>query len=301
MRHISLVTIIITLSICSISAEDKLIYVDGGTFHMGLEKGVDNPKHEVIIDDFYISKYELTVGEWKQYIYDSGIDFDLLNNERMLMEINKGNGYIIPDDHPMYFITWEEATEYCNWLSLKSGLTPVYSYEVDINDKLIVSMDVNANGYRLPTEAEWEFAAKGGILTKGYKYSGSNNLDEVSWNRTNSDRVLHLVGLKRPNELGLYDMNGNVAEYTWDYYDDRYYNDSIRKNPTGPNKAFSPEVFKELEEYYGIDSSLLYNLRTLRGGSIISSKAKYNLNEKRYVTFQNDRGFKGLRLVRNGM
>lgn len=278
---------------------DELILVEGGSYRMGIEGGIDNPIHDVSISSFYIAKYELTVGEWKEYCLSTGKDFEYLDTDAMLTLIGKIYGYNLPDNHPMYYISWEEAIDYCNWLSKERGLEAVYTITIDENKVKKISMDIEANGYRLPTEAEWEFAAKGGTKSLGFKFAGSNNLDEVAWGNNNSDRKFQTVGSKKSNELGLFDMIGNVLEYTWDHYDDTYYMNSIKNDPIGPDKAYSPIVFDEFEEYFGVDRKTLYNLRTARGGDVRTAKESAKPLTRRYVTFPNDRGYKGFRLARN--
>ncbi|MCK6695928.1 MAG: formylglycine-generating enzyme family protein, partial [Thermoanaerobaculia bacterium] len=115
-------------------------------------------------------------------------------------------------------------------LSEKEGLQKVYSGSWDN-----ITMNMNADGYRLPTEAEWEYAAKGGNLSRSYKYSGSNNAGDVAWYGDNSKSKTHPVGQKQQNELGIYDMSGNVWEWCWDWYGS--YSSKSQTNPTGPKKG----------------------------------------------------------------
>ncbi|WP_282775259.1 formylglycine-generating enzyme family protein, partial [Phaeodactylibacter xiamenensis] len=95
--------------------------------------------------------------------------------------------------------------------------------------------DMTGGRYRLPTEAEWTFAARGGNHSRGYKYAGSNNLEDVGWYRKNSRSKTHVVGSKQPNELGLYDMSGNVWEWCSDWYDENYFKTTVLYNPKGPD------------------------------------------------------------------
>jgi hypothetical protein len=130
------------------------------------------------------------------------------------MDMN-GNPVNLQDTlKPVGNVSWNDAMEYCKWLSRETG-----------------------KQFRLPTEAEWEYAAKGGPRSKGYTYAGGNNLDEVAWYRENSRAYVHSVGQKKANELGLYDMAGNVREWCYDWYGDTYYQTSPEENPAGPDRG----------------------------------------------------------------
>ena len=199
----------------SSSAPEGFVRVDGGTFMMGSHikepgySGDESPQHEVTVSGFYMGKCHVTQKEYQEVM---GI-----NPSRF-----KG------DDLPVEQVSWEDAIEYCNKRSLKEGLTPAYRGSI-----YNVTCDWSANGYRLPTEAEWEFAAKGGI--KDYlttSFSGSNNADAVAWYKANSGNSPHPVGTKMPNSLGIYDMSGNQWELCWDWVEK--YSPEAQTDPRGP-------------------------------------------------------------------
>jgi formylglycine-generating enzyme required for sulfatase activity len=203
-----------------IGSEDPFTFVQGGTFN--------NDTSNVTLSSFVISKREVTQSEYVTVMgtnpsYFSGV----------------ANG-------PVEMVSWFSAIEYCNRRSMQEGLSPCYSFSGSGTDPnlwppewngspeshIYISCDWEANGYRLPTEAEWQFAAMGGTQTHNYTYSGSNNIDEVAWYATNAGNTTHTVGAKVCNELGLFDMSGNVFEWCWDIYGG--YPTDDQTDPHGP-------------------------------------------------------------------
>jgi len=178
----------------------KMIYVRGGKFKMGSnESESEMPIHPVILSSFFISQYPITFDIYDVYCEDMGI--------QKPNDMGWGRGNL-----PVINVSWEEAMKFCEWLTNKSGKI-----------------------YRLPTEAEWEYVARGGRYSQNFIFSGSNNLDEVAWHSLNSGGKIHPVGQKKPNELNIYDMSGNVNEWCYDWYAEDYYKNSPLENPTGPD------------------------------------------------------------------
>ena len=241
----------------------EMVSVEGGTFSMGTEKNPyietdEQLAHEVTVNDFEIGKFEVTIYEWELYTRDQKLKFP--------------NIRYVSKQSPIHSISWVDAVNYCNWLSKKNGLKPVYKI---VNREYVC--DFNANGYRLPTEAEWEFAAKGGNVTKDFKYSGHDRSDVIAWYKKNSDGGTHPVGTKLANELGIYDMSGNVWEWCWDWYNKDFYLTESGDNPKGPERGTE---------------------RCLRGGSWDSSQYSLRSANRLKDTPYKKTEFYGFRLAR---
>lgn len=213
--------------------DDGMLLIKGGTFEMGspddeMQREDDEVRHSVAIDDFYISPYEVTQKQYEDLTGENPSNF-------------KG------DNLPVENVSWYDAIEYCNLLSEKEGLTPVYTIDGDE-----VSWDLSANGYRLPTEAEWEYAARAGTTTpfntetsisdEEANYYGHYpyGIEENYFSQENLDtqpgeyrQTTVEVGSFAPNNWGLYDMHGNVREWVYDYYG--AYDTENTDNPTGPS------------------------------------------------------------------
>ncbi len=230
-----------TLTVLNESYKHTSVFVEGETFSMGAED-IATPVHSVTLSDFYMGKYEVTQKE-----YSEVMEFDPC----AFTEYGKG------DNNPVHYITWYRAIAYCNKLSISEKLDEVYTVSgvnfatlehsaipTSNNDAWNAAIcDWEANGYRLPTEAEWEYAAKGGIHKEDFIYSGSNNIDEVAWHGGNSGNVTNTVGTQAANKLGLYDMSGNIQEWCWDWYSKTYYDPEVNPdngtNPKGPVSSWN--------------------------------------------------------------
>ena len=178
-----------------------MLPVEGGTFTMGAtaEQGSadsdEKPTHSVTLSSYYMGETEVTQALWQAVMGGNPSRF-------------KGSNL------PVELVSWNDCHEFITKLNQ------------------LCASQLNGRQFRLPTEAEWEYAARGGKQSKGYKYSGSNTLDNVAWCASNSGRATHAVGKKQANELGLYDMSGNVWEWCSDLYGD--YGSSAQTDPTGP-------------------------------------------------------------------
>lgn len=205
---IILIIIVLTNSLVAQVQTPEFITVDGGSFTMGdtfntTETNKDLPihllglpTHKVTLIPFKISKTEVTVAQYRNYCKAT---------EKEMPDAPKWGWQ---ENAPIVNVSWHDAVDYCKWLSKT------------LNQKIT-----------LPTEAQWEYAARGGSKSMNYKYSGSNDVAKVAWFNDNSDKTSHVVASKQANELGLYDMTGNVWEWCLDWYDKDYYKNSPELNP----------------------------------------------------------------------
>jgi formylglycine-generating enzyme required for sulfatase activity len=188
----------------------EMVLIPAGSFRMGSEgeKADEAPVHEVRVDAFYMDTCEITQQQYGQLVIDNPSHF-------------KG------PKHPVEQVSWAAAAAYCNARSRAEGLEPCYDEET-------VECNFQAAGYRLPTEAEWEYACRAGSETAYYFGDETGELGNHAWYEGNSEETTHPVAQRKPNEWGLYDMHGNVAEWCNDMYGPRYYHESPGENPRGP-------------------------------------------------------------------
>ncbi len=219
-----------------------MLYVPGGSFFLGSQfidrPEHERPRHEVWLSPFLIGCTEVTQSLWQSVM---GSNPSVRSGAKL----------------PVTNVHWYEVLEFCNKLSIKEGFTPCYKINKGFPDANNVSdfdslrysvfFNPDANGYRLPTEAEWEYAARCGDNANRLQYSGSNRINDVAWYDQNSDKKVQEVAKKQPNTFELYDMSGNVLEWCWDWWGP--YSEEEAVNPTGVRSG---------------------NYRVIRGGGWIS-------------------------------
>lgn len=193
-----------TMTLCGLAQRDKdikWVRVEGGSFMMGCNRGEEDCYPDEEAHSVRVSSFEISAYEVTVAEYRRYC-------EQTGQNMPKEPLFGWQDDHPVVNVSWQQATDYAKWI-----------------------------GGRLPTEAEWEFAARGGVKSMGYKYSGSDNPFEVGWCYENSEASTHPVGTKQANELGIYDMSGNAWEWCSDNYGIYYYKESPKDNPKGPKEG----------------------------------------------------------------
>jgi len=243
--------------------DSTLVFVKGGVFKMGSTNGEKDeiPVHRVKISDFFIGKYEVSNIEFVQFLNKKGNKYEnhaywintsgkwrnlkcriFENNNVFFVEI----GY---ENHPVNFVSWYGANEYCKW-----------------------------KGGRLPTEAEWEYAAKGGVETRHALslQPPDYNINNFVWYSANSNNKINQIGTKKPNVLGIYDMLGSLWEWSSDWYDAEYYSKSKRKNPQNIIKA---------------------DYKVMRGGSWANDKTMLRISNRNAVNPNSNKINLGFRIV----
>jgi len=190
----------------------QTVYLPGGEFTMGTDKGDpdEGPAHHVKVSSFMMDKFEVT--------------------HEMFAQVQLPDPSHWQDDpkKPVERVRWRDAKTYCNERSTMEGLKPCYNEKTPEWD-----CDYTANGYRLPTEAEWEYACRAGE-DSAYDFGAADKLRQYSWFADNAEQRTHAIGQKRPNKWGIYDLYGNVSEWCEDVFSPTYYKESPADNPRGP-------------------------------------------------------------------
>lgn len=219
----------------------EMVFIPGGKFTMGGTEEDNSPAREIEISPFYMDRYEVTQGMYKKLELPDASHF-------------KG------ESNPVEMVAWINAAIYCNERSFEEGLHPCY-------DEKTWECDFSANGYRLPTEAEWEYAARAGTKGKHFFGNDSRLLKNYAIFKPNSQNRTSTAGTRKPNPWGLYDMYGNVSEWCTDFYSEDYYTDAPSKDPKGPAKG---------------------KARVVRGGSWADDESRINSETRGFDDSIND-------------
>lgn len=291
-------------SLTTFAQKPEMVFVEGGSFTMGCTISTsvgcssaggdccsfELPTHTVVLSSYYIGKYEVSQKEWRDAFTGTGA--------------NANPSYLSScgDDCPVEQVSWLDALVYCNRRSEMDGYQPVYYTDANFsqvygkvnssnwqlaNSNITIYSRPDANGYRLPSEAQWEYAARGGTrYTDNFEFSGSNNINNVAWYSSNSGNTTHKKGTKSPNQLGIFDMSGNVYEWCWDTYNGGAYpNSNSSCNPTAPD---------------GTEQTESYNVfrRVFRGGDWTRSASYCRVSYRNLNDPGSRRGVIGVRLCR---
>ncbi|MCF6365064.1 MAG: formylglycine-generating enzyme family protein [Bacteroidales bacterium] len=249
----------------NVFSDTALVYIEGGTFYIGCNNYDEDEKNgkKIKISDFFISKFEISNRQYCDFLNSAKINSNKLPSYIKISKNRKDNIAIFKEDgifyvkdgledYPVVFVSWFGANAFCDFYNL-----------------------------RLPTEAEWEFAAKSkkhSVFKKCKIFSGSNNVDEVGWYKNNSGNKVHKQGLKKANKFGLFDMSGNVDEWCEDWYVADYYNNMPSENPSGPKKA---------------------NFKVYRGGSWYNTEKMLRVTNRRAANPVSRKATIGFRVVKD--
>jgi len=297
MKKVILFLFVLSISICIAGfiftgcrapvSEINVKSVSSGSYYVGANPP---PADNVTLTRSYrIAETEVTYELWygvKTWAMSNGYAFANAGKEGL--DGTKGAVPTTDKNEPVTYISWRDAIVWCNALSEMNSLTPVYTYSGlvirDSRDSNATACDnavvnYNATGYRLPTEVEWEIAARGAGLggTYGTTYAGSDTIDDVAWYKINSGSATHTVGTKASNEIGTFDMSGNVGEWCWDWYGGAY--PETGTDPAGPSTG-GP-------------------YRVMRGGSCYTDASFCAVSRRYYGYPYSKSSCLGFRLVRN--